>query len=83
MPPADADLWENTLMLCSGLTGERSGPPPRFAVGDRSSAYGPIYAMYHIAMPMVDFMKPKPASPWGGGLGRGPRLAPGIFGTRG
>ena len=42
---AKPTLWEETLLLGAGPTGERSGPPPRLAVagrGRRSNGHGPM-----------------------------------------
>jgi len=41
MPQQKPTLWEETLLLGAGPTGESSGPPPRLAVGGRSSGHGP------------------------------------------
>ena len=52
-PQQKPTLWEETLLLGAGPTGERSGPPPRLAVEGRSSGHGPM-------LPISDVDKVKP-----------------------
>ena len=55
-PQQKPTLWEETLLLGAGPTGERSGPPPRLAVerADRvDTAHGPM-------LPISDVDKVKP-----------------------
>ena len=52
-PQRKPTLWEETLLLGAGPTGERSGPPPRLAVEGRSSGHGPM-------LPISDVDKVKP-----------------------
>ena len=52
-PQQTPTLWEETLLLGAGPTGERSGPPPRLAVEGRSSGHGPM-------LPISDVDKVKP-----------------------
>ena len=52
-PQQKPTLWEETLLLGAGPTGERSGPPPRLAVEGRSSGHGPM-----LRISDVDKVKP-------------------------
>ena len=63
---------ERVTMLCSSSKGDRSGPPPRLAVGGLAGRKenGPILTLYHVYYI-------KPISPREGDDGRGSLLAPG------
>ena len=65
-PQQKPTLWEETLLLGAGPTGERSGPPPRLAVEGRSSGHGLTHPISD-----VTYLKVHAAS----AHGRGPRLA--------
>ena len=69
-PQQKPTLWEETLLLGAGPTGERSGPPPRLAVEGRSSGHGPM-----LPISDVTYIKSMLASPRGGPWPRAPSRA--------
>ena len=64
-PQQKPTLWEETLLLGAGPTGERSGPPPRLAVEGRSSGHGltrPISDVNYVKPMLLRPMAAGPAS---------------------
>ena len=76
MPPQQKPtLWEETLLLGAGPTGERSGLPPRLAVAGRSSGHGLTHLTSDVTYLKSMLLRPMAAGP----VSRyktGPRLSP-------
>ena len=71
---AKPTLWEETLLLGAGPTGERSGPPPRLAVEGRSNGHGPM-----LPISDVTYVKPMLLPHGGWPMAAGPVSRLGSF----